>query len=1271
MVKRTHQAAWIVFALFIAYLALVRVAITWAQFAPEQFISSVEWLTKSEVSLETLSIEQGWFGIDVEIEELLVELDGLKAEASRISFDFNLFSPLIPRARWGDVLTIQNLAILEYGEPKVDAEAGMSVERFLSLNSQNLTSNIDLSRFWRKLDVTKLSATIYEGEIVWKVSVVSLQAFKGVRWSLAADFNLHYGQVLQGERFQLKASLAPNLFGGIESGDFTVKAYDAIRLDRLVDLTSEKWREILPIGELVPGVKGEFSKSLLSRLSVELMATGLNWRSSEVGLPKSLGVNLEWQNQAKIYDGSQANWQFQLSDVQIDDRFVPTNSPVSVQLVAKRFLHVETDAFDLQPFKPIVKAVLYNESVAKLFDASAELTLKNVVADVAVPELYFENLTADIAALAIPVTDLPGLALQDMRIEKKADLVTVSTKKPIWVMYPIVHAVPMRFDFKSDLTGKFNLRNGDWVFNPLQLIWDEMPLTLTAKGDFKGKLDIHSKIEPGTVAKVNTYLPYSIMPSTLQDWLKMALVSGEQVKGQFFFKGDINDFPFESGESQFGGVAELENAVLKFDEEWPEIRNLNAKLDWSQFNLNIAADKALLAQGVEARKVDVNVGPLNGEDVAVEFSAKISVESAVAIDYLLTGPLAKALEVDDLLADKKKVDLNGAVEVALGRVWIPVSGYDDKEVQVEGAVKLARADLMLFDTLYFQEIAGLVRFNQDGVESKKITSLFQGGRSEFSAITQKGVVNIRGSGLAKVDQPSIVKGMVTWKTIAKIPIKDTQSTSRSTTTLVDLEVDGSKLDWLMPAPLDNQALQGALRTSVRFEKDSIRLEGQASDLGSFEVHINNKESQSILSKGLITLGAKKTNLAHETGLKVSGQLPLIDLDGWGYWEVPSIGEEIEAVEFLKEIEWSGAQVRFGKVKLVDHIYRDVDLSWDNAFVRGFTANVQSKQISANLVIDPQGQIAVNLDWLQIYLPINSTESDIGSEERKELLEVCKGKPVQTTAWPSITFKGKNIRVDDIGFANLTFKVEDDNQKLRLRGVRATLEKGAGAISGDYDFYKLKKLSNAAIKLTSTNVKDLTELVGLKRGFTGKRADVSSNITWVGGLECFNLQGLLGKTEYRVREGEIEDIEPGLARLLGLLNVTSLARRLSLDLKDLTAKGFVYDSIKSETHFLNGKLYLKDFKLKAPSASVSLRGDINLIDQEFNLKAAVVPALGSSLPALSALTGIATPLGALAVYAFMKVIPSLNEDFVTYRYTVTGPWQAPVIEEEEGLKRDWK
>ena len=1258
MVKKTHQTIWIVFALFVVYLALVRVVITWAQWAPNQFGETVAWITNSDVSFESLQIQQGWLGVQIEVDEALIEHDGLEIEAKHIAFDFNLFSPLIPSSSWGDSLRINGLAVLEYGQPVKSNAATPSVESFLSLNSQELVTQFDLSRLWKKVEVTDFSASIYQKETDWTINVSSFQAFKGARWSLAADFNVRYGQVLQGERFQLKASLFPGVFGGVQSGDFTVKAFDAIRLERLAKLTPQKWHQVLPQGELIPNLKGTISKSLLSNLYLELSAPGLIWSDNDPRLPKSVGVNLEWKNQAKIYDGRQTDWQFLLSGIQLDDQFIETVSPIHVQLSSKRLLKIETQAFDLKPFKPIVKAILHNEKMAALFDASAELLLKNVEADLAVPELYFENVSADIAALAVPVTNLPGVALQALHVEKRGPDFKFHSNNPIWVMYPTIHPVPMRFDLSTEVTGRFDVPNNSWALDSLELLWDNMAVELNGRGDFSGKLDVQAQLDPKTIAKVKQYLPYSIMTPKLSAWLKAALISGETGRGEFYFNGDLNDYPFKTGETRFGGQVDVQDAQFKFYEGWPILQGLDATVNWSQFDLTILADSLSLRNDVEAKAVKVDVGSLNSKDIAVEFSAKALGKGAATIDYLLDSPLPAKLGLTEMLSDKKKIALTGPVEVSLNKVWVPVLGFKDQAPTVEGSVNLNKNTLRLFDILEFTNSAGLLTFSEKGVKSNKLTALFHQGPAEFRINTNKnGVIQVNASGQSALDYPSIVKGEADWSANVSVPLQSKQSK-----TAVNLEVDTTKLDWLMPVPLNNTNLNGKFTSTITVIDEGLLVTGDIGQLGSFDVSLESKGGRYAVKKGWLNIGQSKRLYTNTSGLRVLGSLPVLNLDKWATWEFPNFQSEAQGGSFLKSIDWNNSELNVGEVRFIDYPYKDVKLTWSNALDQNFHAELLSKQISTHFDVKPDGNLSVHLDWLQIFLPVNSLESSLTQQERLQLIQSCKLKESAKFVWPNISFTGENIRIDEIGVPLLSFKVEDSESRLHFKDIEASLEKSSGTVTGNYYFYKTSKLSNADLKLKSTNIKDLTRLLGLKKGFSGKRADVSSNIVWQGGLECFNLLGLLGKTEYQLKEGVIEDVEPGFARLLGLLNVTSLARRLSLDLKDLTTKGFAYDTIKGETHFINGKLNLKGFEMKAPSASVELGGDIDLIDREFNLKARVIPALGSSLPALSALTGIASPIGALAVYALMKVIPELNEELVTYTYKVTGPWNAPIIDD---------
>lgn len=1263
MVRRTHQSIWIVFTLFVAYLVLVRLFISWAQLAPGQVTSVVGGLTNSEISFSSLQIEQNWLGVEIEAQELLVEYQGVEFEVERLVFDFNLFSPLLPNVSWGDHLIAEQPVLLEYRAAVSEETLSQSYDSLLTLNSEELSAKFDISRLWKKIDISDFSGIIYQNGVDWKINVDRFQAFKGARWSLAADLNLHHGQVLQGERFQFKASLLPNLFGGIEQGDFSIQAYDSIRLQRLAKLTPKKWQEVLPDGQLIPSVKGALSNSLLSSLNIKLFSDNLQWPVPSQSLPQSLGVGLEWHNQAKIYDGSQTDWQFLLKDIQLDNHYVQTVSPISVKLVSKQFLHIETQRFNIAPFKPMFHAVTRNENVAKLFDASVELNIHNVVADLVIKKLYFENLSMDIDKLAIPVTDLPGIAAERVHIEKQNTALEISSKRPIWVMHPLIHEVPMSFELQSPFSADLDIPNQQWSLKSLSLLWDQMPVSVSGRGDLSGALDIQAEIDAKTVHKVKQYLPYESMTDDLQAWLKSALVAGEVGQGRFYFKGDLDDYPFDSGSTRFGGSLAVKNFDLQFQPNWPQLQNFDAQLEWSNFDLTVRSDELALAKGVEAKEVVALISQLDSRDIAVDVSAAAEGQADAVIDYLLTTPLPKKIGVDSFIADKSKLSLDGALGINFKKIWVPVNGYEDKEVELDGELLLKDNQVTLYEYLSFEHVSGLLKFSEESVKAENIRTQFEEGVAKFDVDTKKGAVTILGSGAVNLDYPAVVKGSADWKVKVDIPLQ--AATEQGL--VLKSQLDTSELDWLMPAPLNNKNLRGEMDLNLATAQEQIDIKGQLAGFSKFDLKIDNSSEQMKVSQGSILIGSiDVAKVKHQDGgVTVRGLVENLDLDEWLRWNSPLLDGDSEN-GLLKGIVWSESSIEVEELKLIEHTYKELVLDWVSENEDGYRAKLSGAEVSASLLAKNSDSVDVQLDWLQLYMPESLEDSSLTQQQRQELIENCKLKTVALNTWPDVTFSGKNIRIDDIGVAELAFKVEDSLQELHFKNIKAVLEDKAGTLTGEYLFHKQPKLSSANIKLNSSNVKNLTKLIGLKQGFSGKKAEVKSNVVWFGGLECFNLLGLLGKTDYKVEDGVIENVEPGFARLLGLLNVTSLARRLSLNLKDVTTKGLVYDQITGETHFIEGGLYFKNFKLKAPSVSVELKGEADLIEQSFNLKAGVTPALGGSLPALSAITGVATPLGALAIYTLMKVIPEINEDLVTYQYKVTGPWKDPVI---EGLNKE--
>ena len=83
-------------------------------------------------------------------------------------------------------------------------------------------------------------------------------------------------------------------------------------------------------------------------------------------------------------------------------------------------------------------------------------------------------------------------------------------------------------------------------------------------------------------------------------------------------------------------------------------------------------------------------------------------------------------------------------------------------------------------------------------------------------------------------------------------------------------------------------------------------------------------------------------------------------------------------------------------------------------------------------------------------------------------------------------------------------------------------------------------------------------------------------------------------------------EPGIAKLIGVLNLQSLPRRLNFDFRDVFAQGFAFDEIRGGAALLRGVARTEDLVMNGLQARVNLRGEVDLVRETQSLVVAVQP-----------------------------------------------------------------
>ena len=1261
IIKKTHHYLQWIFWLFVAYLLITRLFISWVQFYPQQAISVTQWLTDSEIQLDSIEIDQDWLGFQATLKDISVESAKFQFQASVFSADINTFSIFIPSIGFGDYLEISAGSY----QNKVPAEPEAS-DRSLSVDDFSKI-DIKISRLWKrvKLQDFVLNEVTRPG---LSVQLHDFQSINASRLSIVSEFSLNYKEVLNYERFNLQSSFAPSVWGGIETGEFSLSSFRPLQIQRLSKLLSLNWQKVLPQGELIVDLKGTLSQSQLSNLELNLNTQALSWRQQQEGLPVSLGLQLVWDAEHQNIQKHFKEWHFSLSKIQIDNSFIDAVSPMDLYFENEEYLNFNAEYFDIEPFKVLVKSLIATPHVAALFDRTAYLSISKLSGKLNWETLDVPHLAIHFDRLDLPVTDYPGMSLRELQIVKTPTETLLSTSKPVWMMVPDIHPKPMKLVLPKIVQFKLDSLNQAWQLSKTGLTLDSIPISLSINQLTSAYIDSQFALSIATMSKLKEYLPYDLMSSNLKKWLTESLKGGEDISVNGAVRGLFKDFPFDKGDGLFNVSAHVKNAKLKFNAKWPMLQNFDADVIFTPFKLNIAVDSVNVGADVVAKDVRVVIPGLDKHDIGLTVKGSVKAPLKNAIKYLTMSPVANQLGMQDFF--KEGATFGGESKILLDRVWVPISGYDNKAEEVAGSVIFVDSSIELFEKLKFQNIHGQLSFTDKGVSAKKLTYKVLQGKGSAKIVTNKKnrQVSIVGNGHFLEDENSWFAKPIPWDATLVVPFKTAKDKAININVMADISKGQSKL----PEPLNKEVLQNkTLAIKTKAYKGSVETYANLPGLVESKLKWQDSDDGYVLKQNQIAFGLPikdvKSNVRNESF--VVGKIDQLNLDGW----IPLIKEtDLFGNEPSEDVglKLNNISASVKNTVFLSHDYPGLDIVLTAKAHQPVSVKVKSKDVDGQVFFENKDLIRVDLKHFQFYTD-DMVEENLSTTLSKEQAD-CSGQAMTQSLLPKIILSAKNIKVDERKIDSIAFVVEDKEEILTIQNITGNFGGKAGVLKSSYSFDKQNHKSVLSAKLTSNNVAAVTEFIKLNKGFTGKAANVDMQLNWQGGLECFSTKSSKGSISFKLEDGAIEDVEPGFARLIGLLSVESLVRRLKLDLKDVTNKGMIYDEIKGQAILNDGLLNLKDFSIKAPSASGIIKGQVDIVKQNFDLVAKITPKIGATIPTIAAIAGGTNPLAALAIYTLMKVIPGVNENLVTYEYKVNGPWTDPIINDNkpiDGVKEE--
>ncbi|MDB5820522.1 MAG: hypothetical protein JWQ11_4162, partial [Rhizobacter sp.] len=184
-------------------------------------------------------------------------------------------------------------------------------------------------------------------------------------------------------------------------------------------------------------------------------------------------------------------------------------------------------------------------------------------------------------------------------------------------------------------------------------------------------------------------------------------------------------------------------------------------------------------------------------------------------------------------------------------------------------------------------------------------------------------------------------------------------------------------------------------------------------------------------------------------------------------------------------------------------------------------------------------------------------------------------------------------------------------------------------------------------------------LGTPGAIKGGKGRVQGSIGWTGSPTSLDYASMTGQMNIAIDEGQFLKVNPGAARLLGVLSLQALPRRFAFDFRDLFEKGFAFDSITGDVAIKQGVASTQNLRMRGVPAVVVMAGSADLERETQDLRVVVVPEINAGTASLAvAALNPALGLGTYLAQLFLRK-PMVQAG--TREYHVSGDWADPKVD----------
>jgi uncharacterized protein (TIGR02099 family) len=742
-----------------------------------------------------------------------------------------------------------------------------------------------------------------------------------------------------------------------------------------------------------------------------------------------------------------------------------------------------------------------------------------------------------------------------------------------------------------------------------------------------GRVDLSGSLVRAEARQVWRYVPVALAGT--QAWLKRALLAGESKDTRFRLRGPLKDFPFADDKN---GIFEIKTraagVTLDFAPGWPPITGISGDVVFRGNHMEAHAQSGVIF-GVQLSDVQASIAQLgqHGEHLLIK-----GVAAGTTPDFLR---FAGATPVTERI-DRFTGEIKAAGEARLA-LELDLDLHQIKSSTVKGDLTLQNNLVTLDPRLpSLEQFGARIGFTGARFTVREGRARLFGALLSFEASNEAdGDITANIAGTLDMDEVrsvwshpvlAFLDGRTDWR--ATIGLHNKVANIRLHSDLVGLKST-------LPAPFA-KAAPAKLPLRVDLREQPGRPAVLAANLGQVAAVqlVLDKAAPGGISRGTVALGDTAEQPAAD-GLWIRGDIDVVDADVWRNVLAGGTGDASPVL--------GGVDLQIGILYVNRRRFHDLNVQASRQDTQ-WQVTLASREIAgrASWTSAGEGQLQARLSKLS--LPPVTT-----------VIQTGKPEPVDARL-PSVDLIADSFSYEGMDLGRLAVLGQPEPSGWQLRNLEIVNPESRFAMNGHWVMGETSQ-TDVAIKLNVADVGKFFGRLGWPNAVKGGKATLEGPLKWSGNPARFDIPSLSGQLKLEAKDGRFREIEPGVAKLLGILSLQALPKRVTLDFRDIFSKGFSFDRIAANVKITKGVADTEDFLMQGSAARVVMHGQVDLAAETQALTVRVTPSLSEGIAIAGAIVNPAIGVAALIA---QKALKDPLSQIASFDYAITGTWADPVI-----------